>query len=276
MADRLLSLLQRFELHARVFQAGPLCRSANYDDGDGLAYIHVLRSGSLRVEAPAHPSLLIDEPSLFLYMNPTTHSLYPLDPETVLVCGSFDFGAGLRNPIARALPDVVVVRLADAPILDAALQLLFAEASHQESGRQAVLDRLIEVVIVQVLRDLIDQQRIQYGLLAGLADPRLSKAIDAMHTEPARPWSLPSLAAVAGMSRARFAARFRDRVGTTPAAYLAEWRLSLAQTLLRKGKSVQLVADAVGYGSASALSRAFRAHIGQSPVEWAREQSAVL
>ncbi|MEN8801641.1 MAG: AraC family transcriptional regulator, partial [Thiogranum sp.] len=100
------------------------------------------------------------------------------------------------------------------------------------------------------------------------------KAINAMHAEPAHPWSLEELAATAGMSRARFAAKFRDVVGMTPGSYLGEWRLGVAQSLLRQGKPVQLVSDVVGYGSASALSRAFRAQIGLSPTEWVKQYNA--
>jgi AraC-like DNA-binding protein len=268
MDDRLAELLKCFELRARVFQAGPLCQSARYDAGDGLGHIHVLHSGVLQVESSNHPSLLIDEPSLFFYMNPTSHRLVPKHTQVDMVCASIEFGAGLHNPLARALPDVVLIRLRDLPSLGMTLQLLFTEAGEQHCGRQTVLDRLIEVVVIQVLRDLMDEQRLQVGLLAGLADPRLAKAINAMHAEPARSWSLETLAAAAGMSRARFAARFREVVGMTPGSYLGEWRLGVAQSLLRKGKSVQLVADVVGYGSASALSRAFRAQVGETPTEW--------
>ena len=274
MDDRLVELLKCFELRARVFQAGPLCKSAHYDAADGLGYIHVLQRGVLRVESPAHPPMLIDEPGLFFYMNPTNHRLLPKDRDVDMVCASFEFGAGLRNPLARALPDVVLIRLHDLPTLGMSLQILFREAGEQHCGRQAVLDRLIEVVFIQMLRDLMDRQRLQVGLLAGLAEPRLAKAINAMHAEPARNWSLEDLAATAGMSRARFAAKFRDVVGMTPGSYLGEWRLGVAQSLLRQGKPVQLVSDVVGYGSASALSRAFRAQIGLSPTEWVKQYHA--
>jgi AraC-like DNA-binding protein len=273
MHDRLVELLKCFELRARVFQAGPLCHSSRYDESEGLGHIHVLQRGTLRVESPGHPPMLIDEPSLFFYMNPTTHRLVPKARDVEMVCASMAFGAGLRNPLARALPGVVLIRLRDMPALDMTLQVLFREATEQHCGRQAVLDRLIEVVFIQVLRDLMDQQRLQVGLLAGLADPRLAKAINAMHAEPARAWSLQELAATAGMSRARFAARFREVVGMTPGSYLGEWRLGVAQSLLRQGKPVQLVSDVVGYGSASALSRAFRAHTGQTPTQWVKQGS---
>ena len=274
MHDRLVALLKCFELRARVFQAGPFCHAARYDDADGLGYIHVLQRGTLRVESPGHPPLLMDEPCLFFYMNPTSHRLLPQDRDVDMVCASMAFGAGLRNPLAWALPEVVLIRLRDLPTLDMTLQVLFREAAEQHCGRQAVLDRLIEVVFIQVLRDLMDQQRLQVGLLAGLAEPRLAKAINAMHAEPSRAWSLDALAATAGMSRARFATRFREVVGMTPGSYLSEWRLGVAQSLLRQGKPVQFVSDVVGYGSASALSRAFRAQVGVSPTAWVRQYNA--
>lgn len=268
MQDRLVWLLECFELRARVFQTGPLCQSASYDAKDGLGYIHLLRHGTLKVVTAAQPVLFLKEPSLFFYMNPTSHRLLPQDDAVEMVCASFDFGAGMRNPLAQALPEVLVLKLADTPALAASLDLLFTEAEGDHCGRQAILDRLIEIVIVQLLRDLMDQNRLQVGLLAGLAEPKLARAINAMHAEPAREWTLETLAAVAGMSRARFAAKFRDTVGMTPGNYLTEWRIGVAQSLLRRGKAVQLVADAVGYASASALSRAFSARLGVSPTDW--------
>ena len=276
MNDRLIGLLNRFELHARVFQAGPLCHSASFDAQDGLGYIHLLRSGKLKVNSAKQASFLLEEPSLFFYMEPTSHRLLPQDNDVDMVCASFDFGAGLRNPLSQALPDVLVLRLSDTPALTTSLDLLFTEAQAQHCGRQAVLDRLIEIIIVQLLRDLMDEKRIQVGLLAGLAEPKLAKAINAMHSEPSRAWTLEDLASVAGMSRARFATKFRDTVGTTPGSYLTEWRMGVAQSLLRRGKPVQLVASEVGYASASALSRAFATQVGVSPTDWKKKYVSEL
>jgi AraC-like DNA-binding protein len=273
MADRLANLLKHFELKARVFQAGPLCNTASYDDASGVGYIHVLQHGQLRVESALHRPLLLEEPSLFLYMNPASHRLVPRSADVSMVCASIEFGAGLHNPVAAALPGVVVIPLQELPALDMTLNVLFREAGEEHCGRQVILDRLIEVVIIQVLRDLMDQKRLRIGLLAGLAEPRLEKALNAIHADPAHNWSLEELALTAGISRARFATTFREVVGMTPGDYLGEWRLSVARTLLRKGKAVQLVADRVGYGSASALSRAFRARTGLSPSEWLKNES---
>lgn len=268
MSDRLVSLLKWFDLRARVFQAGPLCRSASFDGGDGLGYIHMLRAGRLRVTSNGHAALLLDEPSLVFYMAPARHRLSPLSDGADTVCASFEFGAGLYNPLITALPGVVTVKLAELQNLAATTEALFAEAAGEHCGRQAILNRLVEVLIIQLLRELMDQGRIQTGLLAGLSNPRLVKAINAIHADPRRAWRLTELALLANMSRARFAVNFRETVGTTPMAYLTDWRLSVARSLLRLGKSVQTVSDEVGYASASALSRAFTAQSGMSPSEW--------
>lgn len=271
MDDRLASLLNAFELHAKVFQAGPLCGASLYDGRDSRGYIHVLRNGTLEIETPGQVSLTLDEPALVFYMNPLAHRLQPRG-EVNMVCASFEFGSGLGNPLTRALPKVFALKLRDAPSLSTTLQLLFAEATERHCGRQVVLNRLIEVVIVQLLRDLMDQKRLQIGLLAGLADPKLAKAINAMHEQPAHAWTLELLAGLAGMSRARFAAHFRETMGMTPLAYLTEWRISAAKSMLMRGKPIPYVANAVGYGSESALSRAFNACVGASPKAWLMRQ----
>jgi len=272
MEDRLVSLLKRFELRAQVFQAGPLCHSAEFNAGDDLGYIHVLRAGAIRLHSDGRRAVKIDQPCVLFYMTPTTHRLVPLGTDTDTVCASFEFGIGLHNPLLKALPDLVHITLADLPNMATTLELLFKEAMENHCGRQAIIDRMTEVLIVLLLRELMDQGRLESGLLAGLSDPRLAKAINALHADPASAWSLDSLADVANMSRARFAVHFRETVGMTPMLYLSEWRLSVAQSLLRRGWAVQSVADQVGYASASALSRAFTAQLGLSPSKWRRRQ----
>jgi len=272
MEDRLAGLLERFTLRAEVFQAGPLDCGARYPARPGQGLIHVLQSGRLRIVNRTRQTRVVDEPSVFFYLNPTSHRLEPLGDGVAMVCASFSFGLGEGNPLQEALPDMVLLKLSDVPALAAQLQQLFAEADGMHCGRQAVLNRLIEVVLILILRDLMDQSRLNVGLLAGLADPKLVKAINAMHADPAGNWTLDMLARVAGMSRARFADRFRDVVGMTPGAYLSEWRLGVAQSMLLKSRPIKIIAAEVGYGSASALSRAFAARRGMSPSAWLKSR----
>lgn len=271
MEDRLVWLLKCFELKARVFQIGPLANPANFCAEDGFGYVHLLRKGTLRVEDSKHHTHLLDEPTIFFYMTPTNHRLVPLNEPVDMICAAFEFGAGLNNPLVRALPELTLLKQHNVPSLSASLELLFREAKEKHCGQQAILDRQIEIILILLLRELMDENRLEIGLLTGLADKKLAKAINAMHAEPERNWSLTDLAKVAGMSRARFASRFRDKVGTTPINYLTEWRMSVAQSLLSRGISVQIVADKTGYSSASALSRVFLAHTSLTPTNWKKK-----
>jgi AraC-like DNA-binding protein len=271
MQDRLVWLLERFELRAEVFHSGRVLRCIYHDAAEGVGHLHMLRGGTVRLESPGTMPQRVEEPSAIFYLNPTSHALTPGSEGADLVCANIDFGAGQGNPLRLALPDVVVLPLASSPVLSDTLTMLFREAEEDHCGRQAVLNRLSEVALIQILRELMDQQRMEMGLLAGLADPRLARAINAIHGEPARAWTLEDLAQAAGMSRARFAVKFRDTVGMTPGNYLSEWRLGLAQSLLRRGKPVNVVADEVGYANASALSRAFAARKGMPPTTWMKQ-----
>ena len=129
-------------------------------------------------------------------------------------------------------------------------------------------------MLIQLFRQLMNEGTISTGMMAGLADLRLARAMTLMHDQPARPWSVAELASAASMSRASFAARFHKVVGSTPANYLAGWRVSLAQKRLREGRPIALIADEVGYESPSALARAFRRKVGASPSEWAQRIAA--
>lgn len=140
-----------------------------------------------------------------------------------------------------------------------------------EPGAQAAVDRLCELLIIQLLRHCLLLGLTTGGTLAGLSDARLAKALAAMHREPTRSWELAEMAAEAGLSRARFAARFREVTAQTPADYLAGWRIMTAQHLLRSGRAMKLVSAESGYGSSSAFIRAFVRKVGVPPMQWLRE-----
>jgi AraC-like DNA-binding protein len=266
--DRLEALLLHFSVSARMFNAGPLC-GVNTVESDGVhGQMHLIREGGVEVRHAKGPALKIGEPSLLLYPRPMTHR-FITDKEkgAELVCAHLTFEGGSANPITAALPPFVCLPLAELHC-EPVLQMLFAEASAQYCGRQAMLDQLFGVVIIQVLRMLMERGQTRAGMLAGLAHERLRRAVVAMHENPEREWSLAALADAAGMSRSVFANEFRDTVGVTPGAYLQSWRIGLAQKALLQGKSIKLIAQDVGYGSEAALSRAFKASAGQSPREW--------
>lgn len=272
--DRLQGLLQRFSVSAQMFHSGPLCGINDFEE-NGQGQLHLVRRGPVEVRHAGEVHH-VTEPSLLFYPRPLAHRFIS-DPDTGadMACANLAFGgvasarvSGDGNPISRALPAFTCLPLAELRGAQAVLELLFDEAFAQRCGRQAVVDRLFDVVLVLLLRHLLDSGHIQEGPLAGLGHPQLAKALVALHDEPAKPWTLESLAAQAGMSRSRFAEVFAEVVGQPPASYLTGYRITLAQDALVRGERLERIAQSVGYGSAAALSRAFTATCGVSPREW--------
>ena len=274
MADRLEVLLERFSVSARMFHAGALCGINDLPAEGAIGQLHLIRNGVVDVSHEGAPALRIDKPSLLLYPRPMAHR-FVTDAKrgADLACANLHFDGGAANPVATALPEIICLPLEAIEGAGGVLALLFDEAFEQRCGRQALVNRLFEVVMIQVLRHLMETKQVRSGMLAGMAHPKLRNALVAMHEQPAQDWSLEALAAVAGMSRSVFADTFRETVGCTPGAYLQSWRVSLAQQALRQGRPLKMIAIEVGYGSEAALSRAFKAHSGLPPREWLRTGS---
>lgn len=175
-----------------------------------------------------------------------------------------DWGGAL-NPLYSALPARLERVVAPEDELAAVARMLAAEAAANRCGAASVLNRLGEILMVRILREALERGGTEPGVLAGLADPRLGRAIVAMHEHPERLWRLDDLAEIAGLSRSRFAELFSSAVGEGPLAYLRRWRLALARQDLSRGERVQTVARRYGYRSGEALNRAFHRGHGQSP-----------
>jgi transcriptional regulator GlxA family with amidase domain len=177
----------------------------------------------------------------------------------------FDSDAALLGAL---LPAVVHVRGAER--LSTLVRFVGDESSRELPGRELVLARLVEVLLIEALRTTATEDA-PPGLLRGLADARLAPAIRQMHDDVARPWTMTQLARVAALSRSAFFERFTRTVGVPPMEYLLTWRMALAKDLLRQpDMSLIEVAQRIGYRSASAFSTAFKRHHGQPPSHYAR------
>lgn len=280
--DRLQGLLSRFSVSARLFHSGPLCGINDFAD-NGMGQLHLVRRGPLEVHH-AGEVVQVREPNLLFYPRPLAHRFVSdAHVGADMACANLAFSSAgaaaarsdAHHPIARSLPRFVCLPLAALPGAAPVLDLLFDEAFAQRCGRQVVVDRLFDAIVVLLLRHMLDSGHITDGPLAGLGHPQLAKAIVAMHDEPATGWTLESLAARAGMSRSRFAEVFSHVVGETPAAYLAQYRITLAQQALLRGEGMDRIAQQVGYGSAAALSRAFTSVCGMSPRSWRATQDSM-
>lgn len=194
--------------------------------------------------------------------------------ETVLIEGLADWG-GDANPLMAALPERVSLAIAGNDDTVLLLRVLLSEADAARCGVASVLSRLCEVLVIRLLRSEIERGAAEPGLLAGLTDPRISRAIVALHEDPGRAWRNDDLARVAGLSLSRFCETFRAYLNETPQAYLRRWRMALARQDIERGERVQTVARRYGYTSPEALTRAFRRQFAENPLAVRRGVVAV-
>lgn len=189
-------------------------------------------------------------------------------PDVRMLGGYFIFDSPDAAMLVSQLPAVVHVRGVER--LSLLVRLLGEEASAQRPGRDLVLTRLVEVLLLEALRSTAGRDA-PPGLLRGLADARLAPALRRMHGELARAWTIPQLAKTAALSRSAFFDRFTRTIGIPPMEYLLAWRMAVAKDLLRRHDlAIAEVAERVGYGSASTFSTAFSRHVGQAPGRYAR------
>lgn len=189
-------------------------------------------------------------------------------PGCELICGKFAVDERETGSASlRHLPPLVHIPRRDSARVSSfttTLELLASEARRRESGWERAASLLTEMLLIEVVRTVLSDAAASAssGWVEGLRDRQIASALAAIHGEPERPWSVESLAAVAGLSRSMFAERFAKRLGRTPMSYLSEWRLKLAARLLRETElSVSEIFQKLGFASAASFDRAFkRAH----------------
>lgn len=183
-------------------------------------------------------------------------------PRTTILCASYHQDPAVTLPLLTLLPQVLHVPGSRADLaLDSALRLLAHELGQPRPGAAAVLNRLVDILLVQLLRTWLASENAATSpasWLGALTDPIVGPALARLHTQPGREWTVDSLAADVGASRATLARRFLARVGATPAAYLTRWRMDLAAQRLRDtDDTIGTIAHSLGYTSEYAFSRAF-------------------
>lgn len=200
------------------------------------------------------------------------------DGETSLLVGTYERPDEAGGLVARALPRLAVVRSdrADSAVID----MLSREIANDDQAAQLVVDRLLDVLVVNTIRRWVDDpahaEQPTWLTWLTCTDPLVARALQCMHTEPAAPWTVENLARAINTSRASLAARFRSGVGEPPMSYLARWRLTVAGDLLHsEDATVAEVARRVGYTNAFAFSTAFKRQVGATPSEFRRRRPAL-
>jgi AraC-like DNA-binding protein len=246
------------------------------DEGD----IAVIPQGDPHVVSSA-PGMRA-EPNLEAHRRPEDPNALPFairtgddgPSDTRVICGFFSCDARPFNPLLDALPRFMRFSRDASPgshsLLDQFIRFATAETGNKRAGSQSILNRLSELMFVEVIRLHMDQlANNNTGWLAGLRDPLVGRVLTLLHARPAHAWSLEELASDAAASRSALAERFTQIVGCPPIQYLTQWRMQIAaKRLADPGVKIATVAHEVGYESEAAFSRAFKKSVGRSPSQW--------
>lgn len=275
--DGLSAVLRLLKAEARVYHNAKLCGDWRLSEHRlGATCFHVATSGAVLLDVPGHFHGRAETGDLIIFPRELAHNMVsaaPLSGEprrldfragrdidgVGLLCGEVSFQHRASQRVLDGLPPVLIVRFDPANYwLRSLLDLIIGENMHGGLASSVLLDKLSELLFAYALRHYIQTRPDQAGPLAIYAQPRLAKAIEAIHQAPEKDWTLSALAKVAAMSRTSFAEAFRAAGGGTPGQYLTWWRMQLAWAALSEGESVAQTAAKVGYRSDAAFSRAFQ------------------
>lgn len=259
------------------------------------SYFAILE-GSCRLLVDGHDPIVLQKGDFALVPSPLASMMSSLvpprttrdSPRVQLPSGEYRLGDPNAPADVRMLVGHCVFASADAALLVSLLpqlvhvrgharlqilmELLREESREMRPARDVILTRLLEVLLIETLRCAVTSESASPGLVRGLTDERLARAIRCIHESPTRTWTVAELAKASALSRSAFFERFARAVGVTPMEYLLRWRMALAKDMLiQRTASVAEVAEKVGYGSASTFSVAFTRHVGQPPTHFARE-----
>ncbi len=289
-SDVLDTLLQGLRLRTTIFHRGTFCGAWALDtSGSGRAAFHLVLDGSCWLHLPSLPGPeRLSAGDLLLFPRDSPHTIasdmdapvaanqtasVPLEaqapvPGTALICGHFEFAARGSNALLDALPDYVVFRApasGDTSWPRRILERIFEEARAEQPAQAVMIERLVDLLFIEAIRDYLASRPQSTGLFAALRDPQIRRALDAMHADVERVWTVEDLASTAAMSRSAFASRFQAILGQSPLGYLTAWRMQLAYDWLQDGATVLDVALRCGYQTEAAFHRAFKREIGITP-----------
>ncbi len=197
--------------------------------------------------------------------------------ETQLICGHFSFDAGASHILLDALPRYIHIKdygEVSPDWLDDTLNIIGAEAGRERLGSDLIALKLSEIIFTQVIRHYLAREGKHQPGLAGFADARIRKALEAIHKDPAKAWSVESLAKVAGLSRTAFSNKFSELIANSPLNYLTAWRMQIARQLLADTDiPIIEVATRSGYQSEASFGRVFKRHFEVPPAGYRRSRA---
>jgi AraC-like DNA-binding protein len=301
--DVLADVLNTLELKGWLSSRRELETPWRYDfaaSKDSMFHILSLGGAYLEVEGEAEP-IRVEDGDVVLFPTGQPHSLYdaptsPLTrrvhldynpqrgyqvvfregtgPKPLLLCGAFHFDYPHNFPLLHRLPNLIHVRGTQGRLEEGfadIVRMIARESASQRHGADVMLNRLTELLFIQVIRLWIDQQaEASVGWVGALRDQPVSAALSLIHQSPAHKWTVNELAEAVALSRSAFSARFTELVGEPPLTYLTRWRMLKATRLLKNDVGMETIAELLGYESETAFRKAFKREIGMPPAQYRR------
>jgi AraC-like DNA-binding protein len=190
-----------------------------------------------------------------------------------IMCGIIEYDEAIKHPILSVLPSIIKFsNIQSNDNIWMTVKLIDAEISSARSKKNSIIDRLTEVLFIQLLNNFINKNEHLTGFLSALKEPRLNKILQLIHQNPERQWTLDIICDVVGMSRATLQRKFKAGIGVSPMVYISRWRMAKAYQLLKYSNlSFESVADVIGFSDARTLSHAFKEHYGDTPSQFRKK-----
>lgn len=299
MSDALTAIFNLLDLHSarstRLEAGGNW--SLRFPGKAALKFAAVIRGGCWMLH-PDHPPVRMERGDVFLlsqtpaYVLASDPDLIPQDgakvidwerthtghyggEETVVIASSFRVSRLHERLLTDVLPHLMLIQgeAPSAPVLSRTLEIMEVEFGRTGMGAELMRHHLADMLLVQMLRAFAaredqsagEEPPRRGGWIGALTDPRLGAALDRIHAEPGRAWTVKALAEIAGMSRTSFAEAFHTAIGRSPIDYVSRWRMQVGEDLIHRGHSIAEVAVRLGYTSQSAFGAAFKRITGRSP-----------
>jgi AraC-like DNA-binding protein len=232
---------------------------------------HLVGKGRCMVESDELGQVTLDTGDLVMFPHGAPHRLSGVGEEGVhqasLICGEFRFTGSGQHPLNLALPSCMVIHASQASAPFRQLASTMADVVHTDcAGRHVLLNKLADALFTLAICDYSRNTGERQGLFASLADPRIARVLQAVHDHPGKAWTMQSMATLACLSRSAFAERFTQLMKQPPIQYVTQWRVSVAEQLLRnRQQSVADIAQQLGYSSEAAFRRLFKRVSGICP-----------
>ena len=278
--DAFSKVLDMLRLRGTSVSTGTVSAKDRLEFAHSKPCIYVFQAGALSlVESVSGAKTAVRSGDVLLMLGGVAHRLANVSDEPAqFIRGEFDFDSTFASRFLGTLPTVISLQRPGHKShewVDVCCAFMAFEAAHGYAGSTAMISRLLDLLFIRTLRSWALESPLGQGWVSAAADPRIGKVLAAIQHDPARPWALQQLAAIAGMSRTAFACRFMDVIGQSPIAYLNQWRLDLAADILRnQNHSISQLMLHVGYNSEASFGRAFKLRYGQSPMQWRRQSEA--